>query len=71
VGLFEKEEAKPVTDRRGEALKCLVCGGDRFFARKGQMNTAAASFFGFDWANPTADCMVCGRCGYVHWFLGG
>jgi hypothetical protein len=47
-----------------------VCACDLFFVRKAQLNTAMASFFGFDWTNPTADCLVCGRCGYVHWFLG-
>jgi hypothetical protein len=27
------------------------------------------TFFGLDWANRTARCLVCERCGYVHWFL--
>ena len=67
--LFSEEKARHVTLRTGEALTCRVCGGDRFFERKGQLNTALASLFGLDWANPTANCLVCGRCGFVHWFL--
>lgn len=35
-----------------------------------QLNTAMASFFNLDWANPTAECRICGQCGYVHWFRG-
>lgn len=50
-------------------LQCLVCGHDRFRERQAQLNTAAATFFGFDWANRTATCMVCERCSHIHWFL--
>ena len=70
MGLFSKEEPKHVSIRTGEKLICQVCGFDLFFMRKGQLNTALASFFNLDWTNPTANCVVCGRCGYVHWFLG-
>ena len=70
MGLFSKEEPKHVAVRTGDRLACVVCGFDRFFERKGQLNTALASLFSLDWANPTAECIVCGRCGYVHWFLG-
>ena len=70
MGLFSKEEPKHVSIRTGERLTCKVCGFDLFFMRKGQLNTALASFFSLDWTNPTANCVVCGRCGYVHWFLG-
>jgi hypothetical protein len=69
MSLFGKEEPQHVTIRNGERLACLVCGDERFFLRKGQLNTAVASFFRLDWANPSANCVVCGRCGYVHWFL--
>lgn len=70
MNLFGKEEPARITLRTGEPLACTVCRADRFFERKGQLNTSVASFFGFDWANPTAECWVCSRCGYVHWFLG-
>jgi hypothetical protein len=50
-------------------LKCQVCTHDRFLTRTALLNTAGASFFGFDWANRSATCYVCESCGYVHWFL--
>jgi hypothetical protein len=33
------------------------------------LNTAVASFFNFDWVDPTARCLICANCGYIHWFL--
>jgi len=54
---------------RGRVLQCLICGHDEFWKREAQLNTAAASFFNFDWANPSGACYVCAKCGYIHWFL--
>ncbi len=70
MGLFSTEKPKRITIRTGEPLACLVCQFDRFFERKGQLNSALASFLNLDWANATAECWVCGRCGHIHWFLG-
>ena len=69
MGLFSKEEPRPVTIRDGSRLACVVCGCESFFRRQGQLHTAVATFFNLEWTNPTADCVVCGKCGYVHWFL--
>ena len=32
------------------------------------MNTRGLTFMGWDWANKAARCLVCERCGYIHWF---
>lgn len=53
----------------GFKLRCEICGHQRFWTREAQLNTAVASFFSFDWANPSATCYVCESCGYIHWFL--
>jgi predicted nucleic-acid-binding Zn-ribbon protein len=53
----------------GKALQCQVCSHDKFWQREAQLNTATATFFGFDWANKSAVCYVCDNCGYIHWFL--
>lgn len=53
----------------GYKITCLVCGNNRFWFRKTLMNTRGATFLGFDWANREAGNYVCGRCGYVMWFL--
>ena len=66
--LFEGQEELEV-QVQGRSLKCLVCGHDGFTRREAQLNTSAASFLGFDWLNRTGVCYICGRCGYIHWFL--
>jgi len=67
MGFWKKEpEEVVVTD---QPFHCTVCGNDRFWRRRAQLNTALATLFSFDWANRTADCVVCSRCRYVHWFL--
>lgn len=53
----------------GQTLRCQVCAHDAFRHRKAQLHEAVATFFNVEWASPTADCYVCGACGYVHWFL--
>jgi predicted nucleic-acid-binding Zn-ribbon protein len=53
----------------GRPLKCLVCNGERFEQHKAQLNTPGMTFMGLDWANKTGLCLVCTRCGYIHWFL--
>lgn len=68
MGMFGKEESERV-QVAGLTLQCEICKNDRFWAREAQLNTAVATFFNFDWANATADCYVCDRCGYIHWFL--
>jgi hypothetical protein len=68
MGWFSKDEAETV-EIAGQPLKCLVCGHDRFNQREAQLNTAAATFFNFDWANASGLCVVCDNCGYIHWFL--
>jgi len=52
----------------GHLLKCPICGCEEFTSQKTLMNTTAATFFGFDWANKSAVTFICKSCGYVLWF---
>ena len=54
---------------QGKILKCLVCGHEAFWRREAQLNTTGLSFLNLDWLNRSANCLVCDRCGYIHWFL--
>lgn len=65
---MSRNEAKEVS-RKGHKLECPVCKGTYFWERKTLMNTAGATFLGFDWANKEAINQVCNECGYVFWFL--
>jgi uncharacterized protein with PIN domain len=68
MALFGQDDPQPV-EIRGNPLQCLVCNGKLFRRRQAQLNTAVATFFKFDWANASADCVVCSNCGYIHWFM--
>lgn len=68
MGLFGREEAEG-HEVAGKPLRCEICHHTKFWERSAQLNTAVATFFNFDWANPTATCLVCENCGYIHWFL--
>jgi predicted nucleic-acid-binding Zn-ribbon protein len=53
----------------GKQLACVVCGGTHFHERNSLLNTRAAAFFRFDWANKEATNFICARCGYIFWFM--
>lgn len=53
----------------GVALRCHHCEHDRFSRRMSLLNTAGLTLLDLDWANRSATCFVCERCGFVHWFL--
>jgi predicted nucleic-acid-binding Zn-ribbon protein len=63
------EETAERVEMLGKDLRCQICGNDQFWRREAQLNTAFATFLGFDWANPSATCLICNSCGYIHWFL--
>ncbi len=68
MGLFGPKEPEQCTVN-GVEIQCLICRNDLFHQREAQLNTAGATFLGFDWANASAKCLVCSQCGYIHWFL--
>ena len=67
MALFKKEPRS--YEIQGHVLKCNLCGHDEFHKREGQLNTSMATFFKMDWANTSAVCFVCDRCGQILWFL--
>ncbi|SFH71852.1 hypothetical protein SAMN05192551_102318 [Tindallia magadiensis] len=63
-----KKNARKI-EIKGNSLVCPVCSADEFWERETLMNTAGATFLGFDWANKPAKNYICDNCGYVYWFL--
>lgn len=61
------EKSQPVTIS-GHRLVCPVCGGEHFWQRSTQLNTAGLTFLKLDWANASAENYVCDTCGYMFWF---
>ncbi len=50
-----------------QPLACVVCSYDRFRERSAPPGMWAATR-GAEVLGQSAHCVVCGRCGYVHWF---
>lgn len=53
----------------GIDLQCVICHNAKFWHRQAQLHTAFLSFLDIEWLGRNADCLVCSKCGYVHWFL--
>ena len=71
MAIFKKEQK--VAEKafvKGMEIKCLICSNDKFWLREAQLNTSTATFFGLDWANKSAHCLVCSECTHIMWFLG-
>jgi hypothetical protein len=66
--MFGNPKPAPV-NVAGVDLRCQVCENDKFFHRRAQLNTAMMSLFDLDWLNPSAECLLCSNCGYIHWFV--
>ena len=52
----------------GHKIICPICSNSVFSRSTAQLNTAGATFLGFDWANKTVNTMICSKCTYVTWF---
>jgi hypothetical protein len=68
MGLFDAPEPEPV-EIAGRPLRCEICHNGTFWQRTAQLHGAVATFFNMEWTSPTARCLVCSNCGYIHWFL--
>lgn len=68
-GLVLEARGRGGNPGNGTNLRCEICKHTRFYRREGKVTTTAMTLFELEWANPSAECMVCESCGYVHWFL--
>jgi hypothetical protein len=63
------DEAR-VFQRAGIVLQCPMCSGQKFWKKEAQLNTKMASFFDFDFLNPSGDCYICKECRHILWYYG-
>ncbi len=76
VGKFVKLFAKNMKAGKAPAryavnglpVTCNHCSSDLFEHGEAQLNTALLSFLDLDFANRSANILICTQCGYVHWF---
>ena len=65
---LEVAEKARAYERAGILLKCPMCDSQKFWRKEAQLNTKMASFFDFDWLNPSGDCYICRECRHILWF---
>ena len=63
-----KTDATPV-EVDGQKLKCLMCGHETFHKRRSHIDTALVTSMNPEWLDRQAYCLLCDRCGFIHWFL--
>lgn len=52
----------------GRNFSCTVCNHDLFNKREAQLHSSTASFLNIEWTGPSVICLICDKCGYIHWF---
>ena len=53
---------------QGRQLHCNVCSNDTFWEHQVQLPTPFFTFLGIEEWNRVAQCAICERCGFIHWF---
>ncbi|HEY5483724.1 MAG TPA: hypothetical protein VIK31_07930 [Propionibacteriaceae bacterium] len=53
----------------GVPARCSHCGGEDFETGSALLNTGGMTLLGLDWADRSANLLICLRCGHVDWFL--
>ena len=54
---------------QGKQLHCNVCGNATFWQHEVQLPTPLFTFADAGEWNGVAQCAICERCGFMHWFV--
>lgn len=65
---FLKTEPESV-EVEGQSLKCLMCSHESFHKRKTHFDVALLTGMSSDWSESTGYCLICDKCGFIHWFI--
>lgn len=68
MGLFSKQEPQQY-EANGEKMQCVYCKNDYFFKQSSLVPNESAKLWSLMWASESADCFVCSKCGFIHWFI--
>lgn len=53
----------------GQPARCQMCGHDEFHRRKTHVDTALQRSLNPEWSDSPGYCLICDRCGFIHWFM--
>lgn len=59
---------QPTHQSAGPGMRCLNCQFTDFAQSEFLLNTRGMTMFDLDAFNATANCLICRRCGFIHWF---
>lgn len=54
----------------GQGMRCVNCQFTDFTQAEFLLNTRGMTMFDLDAFNAAANCLICRRCGFIHWFAG-
>ena len=54
---------------QGKPLRCNVCDHTTFWEREIELPTSFLNFLAGEEWNGLAQCAICERCGFIHWFV--
>lgn len=68
------EAAANVTDQKefkvaDKQVVCPHCDNTLFYTGSALLNTTGMTYLKLDWANKSANTLICRNCGNVQWFL--
>ncbi len=61
---------QPSQQSGAPGLRCVNCQFTDFTQSEFLLNTRGMTMFDLDAFNATANCLICRRCGFIHWFAG-
>lgn len=65
-----QEPQQPAQQPAGQGLRCVNCQFTDFTQAEFLLNTRSMTMFDLDAFNAAANCLICRRCGFIHWFAG-
>jgi hypothetical protein len=51
-----------------QLFECKHCGFTLFYSCTCNSSSNGFNFPGLDWLNKSMDILICGECGFIHWF---
>lgn len=53
----------------GNPMQCQACKHRYFYRHPVKLNKRLTGLLKLEWIDRDANCAVCARCGFMHWFL--
>lgn len=65
------QPTQPAQQPAAQGMRCVHCQFTDFSQANFLLNTRGMALGGLDAFNAAANCLICRRCGFIHWFATG